>query len=244
MQNFKIFIIRNLTLKCREKLGDSCSLIIYFHTAWYSTAVVTSFPQDTLLLNRVRLHVSCKQIQVPILRVSTSWHKECPLFISVGVYSGGRLHWVDADSWSQTVCRNEDIIPVNRLTPTLVQDNPQKRRWDGVNAKYNETIIAIEKKSKIFGRSYGKSPAWKWRFVVFSQPFTPRQQHTNQYEITFQKLHPTSCWWVCLSSSFFPFQPCPFSLSLLPSAASTFNSLSSEGVDSAPAMLEDTYQNY
>jgi len=40
------------------------------------------------------------------------------------------------------------------------------------------------------------------------------------------------------------FQHCPFSLSSSPSASSTFNSLSSEGVASPPAMPEDTYQNY
>jgi len=40
------------------------------------------------------------------------------------------------------------------------------------------------------------------------------------------------------------FQHCPFSLlSSSPSASSTFNSLSSEGVASSPAMPEDTYQN-
>ena len=41
------------------------------------------------------------------------------------------------------------------------------------------------------------------------------------------------------------FQPCPFSLSSSsPSASSTFNSLSSEGVASPPVMPENTYQNY
>jgi len=41
------------------------------------------------------------------------------------------------------------------------------------------------------------------------------------------------------------FQPCSFSLLLsLPSASSTFNSLSSERVALLPAVPEDTYQNY
>jgi hypothetical protein len=53
------------------------------------------------------------------------------------------------------------------------------------------------------GESYEKSPARKISFVVFLQPFTPRQERTSQYEITFQEPHPTSCWRVCLSSSFF-----------------------------------------
>jgi len=40
------------------------------------------------------------------------------------------------------------------------------------------------------------------------------------------------------------FQHCPFSLSSSPSASSTFNSLSSEGIALPPAMPEDTHQNY
>jgi len=47
VQNFVILIIRNLTLKCREKLGHSCGLITHFQTACYSSAVIT------LLLSRV-----------------------------------------------------------------------------------------------------------------------------------------------------------------------------------------------
>jgi hypothetical protein len=39
--------------------------------------------------------------------------------------------------------------------------------------------------------------------LFFSQPFAPRQQHTGQYEIAFQKPHRTSCRRVSLSSSFF-----------------------------------------
>jgi hypothetical protein len=38
------------------------------------------------------------------------------------------------------------------------------------------------------------------------------------------------------------FQPCPFSLSPSPAASST-NSLPSEGVASPPAMFQDTYQS-
>ena len=55
---------------------------------------------------------------------------------------------------------NQDDGEVNSQDRSLVQDNPQKRKRNGVNAKYNETIISTEKqKSKIFGRSYQKSPA-------------------------------------------------------------------------------------
>ena len=50
---------------------------------------------------------------------SESRCKECPLFNSAGAYSGGRLWRFDADSRSQTVYRNDFLIPVNRLTPTV-----------------------------------------------------------------------------------------------------------------------------
>jgi hypothetical protein len=33
---------------------------------------------------------------------------------------------------------------------SLVQDTPQKRKWNGVKAKYNETITAIEKQKAKF----------------------------------------------------------------------------------------------
>ena len=45
---------------------------------------------------------------------SESRRKECPLFISAGAYSGGRIRQVGADSLSQTVYRNYFLI----LVPT------------------------------------------------------------------------------------------------------------------------------
>ena len=69
----------------------------------------------------LRLGVKCRQIQVPtpIPRVGASRRKKCPLFNSAGVCSVGRLGRVVLDSQSRMVYRNEDIIPVNRLTPTV-----------------------------------------------------------------------------------------------------------------------------
>jgi len=69
----------------------------------------------------IRVHVQCRQIQIPILipRFSASRHKECPLFNSAGAYSGGRLQWVDADSRSQMVYQNDFLTPINHLTPTV-----------------------------------------------------------------------------------------------------------------------------
>ena len=39
---------------------------------------------------------------------------------------------------------HQDDGEVNSQERSLVKDNPQKRKWNGVNTKYNETIIAIE----------------------------------------------------------------------------------------------------
>ena len=55
------------------------------------------------------------QVTTPIPRVGASRRKECPLFNSAGVYSGGRRRRVGADSLSQTVYRNDFLT----LVPTL-----------------------------------------------------------------------------------------------------------------------------
>jgi len=39
---------------------------------------------------------------------------------------------------------NQDDGEVDSQDRSLVQDNRRKRKWYGVNARYNETIIAIE----------------------------------------------------------------------------------------------------
>jgi len=45
---------------------------------------------------------------------------------------------------------NQDDGEVNSQERSLVQDNPQKRKRNGVNAKYNETNIATEKQKPKF----------------------------------------------------------------------------------------------
>jgi hypothetical protein len=55
---------------------------------------------------------------------------------------------------------NQDDGEVKSQERSLLQDNPRKKKRNRVNAKHNKTIIEIEKqKSKIFVRSYKKSPA-------------------------------------------------------------------------------------
>jgi hypothetical protein len=75
-----------------------------------------------------------------------------------------------------------------------VQDNPRKRKRNGVNAKYNETIIEIEKqKAKLLEEVMKNRQPENYDLLFFLQPFTPHQQHTSQYETAFQKPHPTNC---------------------------------------------------
>jgi len=49
-----------------------------------------------------------------------------------------------------TYDENQDDGEVNSQERSLVQDNPRKRKWNGVNTKYNETITAIEKQKAKF----------------------------------------------------------------------------------------------
>jgi len=104
-----------------------------------------------------------------------------------------RHTWWKSRRWR--VRQSREVISTGKSTE-------EKAVWSKRSVQWNY-YCNWEAKSKIFRRRYEKSPAWKWRFVVFSQPFAPRQQHTGQYEIAFQKPHPTSCRRVCLASSFF-----------------------------------------
>jgi hypothetical protein len=45
---------------------------------------------------------------------------------------------------------NQDDGEVDSQERSLVQDNPRKRKRNGINVKYNETVIAIEKQKAIF----------------------------------------------------------------------------------------------
>jgi len=59
---------------------------------------------------------------------------------------------------------------VNTQDSSLVQDNPRKRKRNGVNAKYNETIIVIEKqRAKFLEETIKNRPPENED--VFSEPF-------------------------------------------------------------------------
>ena len=126
--------------------------------------------------------------------------------------------------------------------------NPQKRKRNGVNAKYNETIIAIEKqKAKFFWKKLLKIASLKMKIFCF---FRSLLSHVNNM-VANMKLLFRNCIQQVVEEFADPpasstFQHCPFALSSLssPPASYAFNSLSSEGVASPPAMPENTHQNY
>ena len=130
---------------------------------------------------------------------------------------------------------------------SLVQDTPQKRKWNGVKAKYNETITAIEKQKAKFLEEAIKNHQPENEDLLFFRSLMP---HVNNIPAN-MKLHFRNCIQQVVDEFAYPpasstFQHCPFSLSSssLSSASSIFNSLSSERVALLPAMPEDTYQNY
>jgi len=113
---------------------------------------------------------------------------------------------------------NRDGGEVDSQDRALVQDSPRNRKRNGVNAKYNETIIATEKqKAKFLEEAIkNRQPENENLLFFFSQPFAPRQR-TGQYEIAFHKPHPTSCWQFAYPPVSSSFQHCPFAPSPSPS---------------------------
>jgi hypothetical protein len=54
-------------------------------------------------------------------------------------------------------------------------------------------LLQLRSKKQNFWKKILKIASLKMKIVVFPQPFAPRQQHTSQHKITFQRPHPTSC---------------------------------------------------
>jgi hypothetical protein len=67
------------------------------------------------------------------------------------------------------------MMKIKTMERSLVQDNPRKRKRNGVNAKYNETIIAIE-----------------MRKAKFLEDAMKNRQPKNEYLLFFAALCPTS----------------------------------------------------
>jgi len=139
---------------------------------------------------------------------------------------------------------NQDDGEVDSQERSLVQDSPQKRKRYGVNTRYNETIIAIEKqKAKFLEEGMKNRQPENEDLLFFSQPFAPRQQHTGNMKLRFRNRIQQVVDEFAYPPASSTVQHCPFALSSSPPASSTFNSLSSEGVALPPAVPEDTYQN-
>jgi hypothetical protein len=70
---------------------------------------------------------------------------------------------------------NQDDGEVNSQERSLVQDNPRKRKRNGINAKYNETIVAIDMQK-----------------AKFLEEAMKNRQPKNEYLLFFRSLCPTS----------------------------------------------------
>ena len=140
---------------------------------------------------------------------------------------------------------NQDDGEVNSQERSLVQDSPRKRKRNVVNAKYNETIIAIEKQKAKFLEEAMKNRQPENEDLLFFRSLLP---HVSKIPANMKLRFRNRIQQVVDEFAYPPasstFQHCQFSLlSSSPSTSSTFNSLPSEGVASPPAMPEDTYQN-
>jgi len=145
---------------------------------------------------------------------------------------------------------NQDDGEVDSQERSLVHDNPRKRNRYGVNARYNETIITTEKQKAKFLEEAMKNHQPENEELLFFRSLLP---HVNNIpanmKLRFRNLIQQVVDELAYPPASSTFQHCPFSLSSSsspppPSASSTFNSLSSEGIASPPAVSEDTYQNY
>jgi len=120
------------------------------------------------------------------------------------------------------------------------------RKRNAVNAKYNETIIAIEKQKAKFLEETIKNRQPGNEGLLFFRSLLP---HVNNIPANMKLRFRNRIQQVVDEFAYPPasstFQHCPFSLSSSssPSSSSTFNCLSSEGVASPSAMPEDTCQN-
>jgi len=142
---------------------------------------------------------------------------------------------------------NQDDGEVDSQERSLVQENPRKRKQYGVNAQYNETIIAIEKQKAKFLEEAMKNRQPENEDLLFFRSLLP---HVNNILANMKLRFRNRIQQVVDEFAYPPasstFQHCPFALSSSsssPSASSTFNSLSPEGVALTPAIPEDTYQN-
>ena len=128
-----------------------------------------------------------------------------------------------------TRVENQDDGEVNSQERSLVQDSPRKRKWNGINARYSGTIIAIDKQKAEFLEEAMKNCQPENEDLLF---FRSLLSHVNNIpanmKLRFRNLIQQVVDKFAYPPASSTFQHCPFSLSssLSPSASSTFNSLS------------------
>jgi len=71
------------------------------------------------------------------------------------------------------------MMKINSQERSLVQDNPRKRKRNGVNTKYNETIIAIEQQKAKFLEEAMKNRQPENEDLLF---FRSLLHHVNKYQ--------------------------------------------------------------
>jgi hypothetical protein len=139
---------------------------------------------------------------------------------------------------------NQDDGEVMSQDRSVLLDNLRKRKRDGVNAKYNETIIEIEKQKVELLEEAIKNSQPENEDLLFFRSLLPHVNNIPAYmklrfrnriqQVVDEFAYPLT------SSTFKPYQ---FSLSSAPPSTSSTYSLPSEGVALPPAMFQDTYQN-
>jgi hypothetical protein len=128
--------------------------------------------------------------------------------------------------------KNQDDGEVNSQDRSLVQDSPRKRKRIGINAKYNETIIAIEKQKAKFLEEAIKNRQPENEDLLFFLSLLPHVKNIPanmnlRFRNRIQQVVDEFAYPLASST----FQHCPSALSSSsssPSASSAFNSLSSE----------------
>ena len=117
---------------------------------------------------------------------------------------------------------NQDDGEVTSQERSLVQDNPRKRKWNGANAKYSETVIAIGKQKAKFLEEAMKNRQPENEDLLFFRSLLPHVSNiAANVKLRFRNRIQQVVDEFAYPSASSTFQPCPFSLSSSPSASSS-----------------------
>jgi hypothetical protein len=119
--------------------------------------------------------------------------------------------------------KNQDDGEVKSQERSLLQDNPRKKKRNGVNTKYNKTIIETEKQKAKFLEEAIKNRKPEHEDLLFSRSLLPHVKNIPAHmKIRFRNRIQQVVDEFAYPPASLTFQPYPFSLSLsLPSASST-----------------------